>query len=184
MRRRALRVLVAVLAALPLAAPADPASACPADLVCPFAMRVDLNPGLGLFPQTIQIGGQANAGAALSPLTPCSSVLTGVPYTGASGPVIGSGTLACVTVGAAGLTGSASGKVPLTFDNRETGTINWSIKVGGVVPVVTGTIFGGALDGSTLALVPAAGGSRPGSPPTASVALRAAGHRDIRGQRL
>ena len=149
MKRRALRVLVAMFAVLPLAALTEPASAAPADLVCPFAMRVDLNPGLGLFPQTIQIGGQANAGTALSPLTPCSSVLTGVPYTGAA-PLIGSGTLACVTVGAAGLTGSASGTVPLTFNNGDTGTINWTITVGGAVPVVTGNISGGTLDGSTL----------------------------------
>jgi hypothetical protein len=156
MKRRAFRVLVVMFVALPLAAMAQPAAASPVDLVCPFAMRVDLNPGLGLFPQTIQIGGQANAGTALSPLTPCTSVLTGVPYTGASGPVIGSGTLACVTVGAAGLTGSASGTVPLTFNNGDTGTINWSITVGGAVPVVTGTISGGPLDGSTLVLVPAA----------------------------
>jgi hypothetical protein len=155
MKRRTLRVLLAMLVALPVAALAEPASAAPVDLVCPFAMRVDLNPGLTLFPQTIQIGGQANAGTTLSPLTPCTSVLTGVPYVGASGPVIGSGTLACVTVGAAGLTGSASGTVPLTFDNGDTGTINWSITLGGAVPVVTGTISGGTLDGSTLALIPA-----------------------------
>ncbi len=124
MKQRALRLLVAMFAVLPFGALAQPAAASPVDLVCPFAMRVDLNPGLGLFPQTVQIGGQAYAGTALSPLTPCSSVLTGVPYTGASGPVIGSGTLACVTVGAAGLTGSASGTVPLTFNNGDTGTIN------------------------------------------------------------
>lgn len=156
MKRRALRVLVALFVTLPLPVLAEPASAAPVDLVCPFAMRVDLNPGLGLFTQTVQIGGQADAGTALSPLTPCTSALTGVPYTGAAGAVIGSGTLACVTVGAAGLTGSASGTVPLTFNNGDTGTINWSITVGGAVPVVTGTISGGPLDGSTLALVPAA----------------------------
>jgi hypothetical protein len=109
-----------------------------------------------LSPQTEQIGGQASAGSALSPVTPCSSLLSGVPYTGAAGPVTGSGTLSCLTVGAAGLTGGASGTVALTFNNGDTSIIAWSVTVGGLLPVVTATFVGGPLDGAALVLVPAA----------------------------
>lgn len=145
-----------MLVALPVVGLGEPAHAAFADLLCPFSLRIDLNPGITLAPQSEQIGGQANAGTSLSPLTPCSSLVSGVPYTGAAGPVTGTGTLSCVTVGAAGLTGGASGTVPLTFNNGDTSTIAWSVTVGGLLPVVTATFIGGALDGAALVLVPAA----------------------------
>ena len=100
MRSRFCRVLIATLMALPLIGAGEPASAALVDLVCPFTANVNFSPGLGLSPQPQQMSGFAAAGTAVSSLTPCSSVLTGVPYTGLSGPFSGTGTLGCVAVGA------------------------------------------------------------------------------------
>jgi hypothetical protein len=116
---------------------------------------MNLSPGLGLTPEPQQITGFAAAGTAVSSLTPCSSALTGLPYTGLSGPFSGTGDLGCISVGASGLVGSASGTIPITWNNGDTSTITWSASLGGIVPTIVARVTDGALRGSNVALVPA-----------------------------
>ena len=141
--------------ALPLVGAGNAASAAPLDLVCPFTANVHFSPGLGLSAEPQQMSGFAAAGTAVSSATPCSSALTGLPYTGLSGPFSGTGTLGCVSVGASGLVGSASGTIPITWNNGDTSTISWSVSLGGIVPTIVARVTEGALLGSNVALVPA-----------------------------
>lgn len=154
MRRQVLRVLVASLMAFLVVGVGDEALAAPVDLTCPFALTVNFTPGLGLVGQSQHITGVATAGTSVSALTPCSSVVTGVPYTGGTGQVSGTGTLACVSVGLGGLTGSANGTVAATWNNGDTSTFTWSVSVGGAVPIINASVTGGALQGATLSFVP------------------------------
>ena len=101
MHRTVLRVLVATLMILPITAAGQSASAAPVDLVCPFAANFTLTPGVTLTSKSVLVGGTVAVGTSLLTAAPCSSVLTGVPYTGATATVSGSGTLACVTIGTA-----------------------------------------------------------------------------------
>lgn len=151
MRRQAVRVLLATVFALPLAG-AGNAAAAPVDLVCPFAATIHFSPGLGLTPTLQHITGTTAYGLAASPFTPCSSLLTGVPYTGATGPVSGTGMLACVAAGVSGVLASASGTVQSTWNTGDTSTISWSVTVGGLVTSIDATVTSGALQGSRVAL--------------------------------
>ena len=155
MRSWVCRVLVATVMALPLVGAGNAASAAPLDLVCPFTANVQFSPGLGLSAEPQQMSGFAAAGTAVSSATPCSSLLTGLPYTGLSGPFYGTGTLGCVSVGAGGLVGGASGTIPITWNNGDTSTITWSASLGGIVPTIVARVTEGALLGSNVALVPA-----------------------------
>jgi hypothetical protein len=155
MRSRVCRVLVVSALALALVGAGNTASAAPLDLACPFTANVHFSPGLGLTAEPQVMTGFAAAGTAVSSLTPCSSVLTGLPYTGLSGPFAGTGTLGCVSVGAGGLVGSASGTIPITWNNGDTSTITWSVSLGGIVPTIDARVTSGALLGSNVALVPA-----------------------------
>ena len=123
--------------------------------MCPFTANVHFSPGLSLNAEPQQMSGFAAAGTAVSSLTPCSSALTGLPYTGLSGPFYGTGTLGCVSVGASGLVGSANGTIPITWNNGDTSTITWSASLGGIVPTIVARVTEGALLGSNVALVPA-----------------------------
>ena len=155
MRSWVCRVLVAAVMALPLVGAGNAASAAPLDLVCPFTANVQFAPGLSLASEPQQLSGFAAAGTAVSSLTPCSSALTGLPYTGLSGPFYGTGNLGCVAVGAGGLAGSANGTIPITWNNGDTSTITWSASLGGIVPTIVARVTEGALLGSNVALVPA-----------------------------
>ena len=155
MRSRVCRVLVATVMALPVVGAGNAASAAPLDLACPFTANVHFSPGLGLSAEPQEMSGFAAAGTAVSSATPCSSALTGLPYTGLSGPFYGTGTLGCVSVGAGGLVGSASGTIPITWNNGDTSTITWSASLGGIVPTIVARVTEGALLGSNVALVPA-----------------------------
>lgn len=154
MRSRALRSVLAALVAVPLVLGfgTPGASAGVVDLTCPLAATINFTPGLTVTSQSVQITGTATAGTSVSPGTPCSSA-TGVPYTGASGPVSGTGTLGCVTVGFSGLTGSASGTLPVTWNNSDRSTITWSVTIGGAAPAVTASVTAGKLKGSTVTVV-------------------------------
>ena len=153
MRRQLVRVVVATVMALPLVGAANAAAAGTVDLICPFAATIQFSPGLGLSQEAQQITGTTAYGTRASLLTPCSSVLTGVPYIGATGPVAGSGTIACVAVNATGLVGGATGTVQVTWNNGDTSTISWSATLGGPVPTIDGAITSGAMQGATVALV-------------------------------
>ena len=155
MRSWVCRVLVATVMALPLVGAGNTASAAPLDLACPFTANVHFSPGLGLSAKPQEMSGFAAAGTAVSSATPCSSALTGLPYTGLSGPFYGTGTLGCVSVGAGGLVGSANGTIPITWNNGDTSTITWSVSLGGIVPTIVARVTEGALLGSNVALVPA-----------------------------
>ncbi len=154
MRSRVSRVLIATVMALPLVGAGNAASAAPVDLECPFTATVNFSPGLDLTTRAQQITGFAAAGTAVSSLTPCSSVLNGVPYTGLSGPFSGTGDLGCIAVGAGGLVGSVSGTIPITWNNGDTSTITWSASLGGIVPTIDASVTSGVLRGASVALVP------------------------------
>jgi hypothetical protein len=147
--RRASFVLLVSLLAFPLSA-AQSASGDIVDLACPLSATIHFVPGLTLVPQPVEISGSAAAGTSVSPATPCSSV-TGVPYTGASGPVTGTGTVACVTTG---LSGSANGTLPITWNNGDASMITWSVTVGGAVPTVSAQVTSGELTGSRILVAP------------------------------
>lgn len=131
-------------------AAAGSASAAPVDLVCPFAGTITAAPGASLLPQAQQIGGTVALGTSVSPLTPCSSVLTGVPYTGGVATVSGAGNFGCLPLGIA----SVAATLQLTWNNGDTSQISASVTVVGPVPVVMANVTGGALQGSTLAFAP------------------------------
>ncbi len=125
--------------------PPQPASAELVDLTCPFTATIHFTPGLMLLsPQPVQISGSVAAGTSMGSTTPCFS-LTGVPYTGASGPVSGSGNLACVTPG---LSATVNGTLPVTWNNGDTSTVTWSATVSGAVPTVSAQITSGQLSGA------------------------------------
>jgi hypothetical protein len=153
MKRRALHVLAMTLVASLLAG-AQAASAAPVDLICPSAATLHFTPGVGLGSQPVQITGSETLGTALSPATPCSSVLTGVPYTGGTGQFSGSGTFGCLAIGLTGLTGGASGTVLVTWNNGDTSTISWSLTLAGAAPIVSASVTAGALRGSSVVVVP------------------------------
>ncbi len=154
MRRLVLRGSIAMIFALPVVGSGAIASATPVDLVCPLAATINFSPGLTLLSKPVQISGTASAGTAVSSATPCSSVLTGVPYTGATGSVAGTGTLGCTLLGPGGLAGNASGTLPITWNNGDTSTITWSATLVAVIPTVTASVTSGALAGSTLVVAP------------------------------
>jgi hypothetical protein len=150
MSRRIFRAALAtIVAALTLSA--QPAAAAPVDLTCPFATTIGFTPGVSLIPKPIGMSGPIAVGTSAIPLIPCSS-LTGAPYTSAVGSITGSGTVACVTLGN-GLVGTVSGTMNLTWNNGETSTISFTLTSVGPVPVVTGTVTGGALQGFSMAVV-------------------------------
>ena len=51
--------------------------------------------------------------------------------------------------------GSASGTIPITWNNGDTSTITWSVSLGGIVPTIVARVTSGVLLGSNVALVPA-----------------------------
>ncbi len=155
MKRLALRLAALTLATFPIVGAGQVASAAPVDLICPSAATLNFSPGVGLLAQPVQITGTHALGTGLSPATPCSSVLTGVPYTGALGQFSGSGTFGCLAIGLTGLTGGASGTIAVTWNNGDTSTISWSLTVAGAAPVVTASVTAGALQGSSVVVVPA-----------------------------
>jgi hypothetical protein len=153
MRRFVRRAVVAALLVLPAGVIAAPASAAPADLTCPMAVQATAVPGVGLVPEP-QVGtGTISLGTSVSPLTPCSSPLTGTPYTGASGPATGTGTLGCVDLGN-GLSGTVTATATLTWNNGDTSTVAIDATFVYFIPVVTVTVTSGALQGSTVIVAP------------------------------
>ena len=152
MNRQGRGVLVATVIAWLLGGAGNVAVAAPVDLVCPFAATIHFSPGLGLAAAPQQITGTTAYGTSASPMTPCSSVLTGVPYTGATGLVSGTGTLGCVAVGLGGVLASASGTVQVTWNNGDASTITFSVTVGGLVTSIDASVTSGALKGSRVAL--------------------------------
>lgn len=140
------------LASFLIAAVAAPqqASADLVDLTCLFTATINFNPGLTLSSQSVQISGSVVAGTSLASIFPCTSA-TGVRYTGASAPVSGTGTLGCVTTGP---TASASGTLPVTWNNGDTSTITWSVAVGGALPTVSAKVTSGQLSGASIVVVP------------------------------
>lgn len=140
-----------------LACVAQPAAAAPVDLVCPATVTLGLTPGAVLLPRTMTLTNSTFAlGSSISSLTPCSSALSGTPYTGGSGPITGVANLGCVSVGFLSLVGAASGTVPITWNNGDTSVIAWTTVLGSAASVITGTVVSGALEGSTLAVLPLA----------------------------
>ena len=160
MRRLGVRVLIATIVALPIVGLGASASAAPIEiLACPGSGTVNLSPGVGLFPAAVTVSGTLTGGTERSAITPCVS-LTGVSYTGARVTFQGSGTASCLTVGPLGAvgTGSVSGTADITWYTNgtasATSTATWSVVTLWPLPIVTGTITGGALQGSIGALVP------------------------------
>ena len=149
-----LRAFIATIVAFAAVGAGQSASAAPVDLVCPFAVTVNFNPGLTLLAQPVQITGTAAAGSSLSPLTPCSSVLTGVPYIGGTANVAGSGILGCTLIGPSGLAGNISGTLPIVWNNGDISTIAWSATFAAVVPVASATVTSGPLQGATMLVTP------------------------------
>ena len=133
---------------------AQPAFASPVDLVCPFAATAHFAPGVTLSPQTVSITGVNSVGTSLSALTPCSSVLAGLPYLGGAGQISASGTLACIILGA-GLTPTVSGTLVIPWNNGEMSTISYSILSVGPVPVFIASVTSGAMQGATVTVTPA-----------------------------
>jgi hypothetical protein len=154
MKSRALRVLATVLTMVPFFFVAQPAAAAPVDLTCPMTINLSLTPGAVLLPRVSTLGGAIAFGSSVSSLTPCSSPLSGTPYTGGSGPINGSGNLGCVSVGLASLVGAASGTIPITWNNGDTSQLDWTTTIGSAASVILGTISSGAMTGSTVALLP------------------------------
>jgi hypothetical protein len=152
---RVLRLLTAVsLIVLPVLA-ARPASAAPVDLVCPSSATLNFTPGVTLGSQTLQITGVLDLGTSVSPLTPCSSVLTGVPFTGGTGVFSGTGTFGCITLGLFGITGGgAQGTVAVTWNDGTKSTITFSLTLSGPVPLVSASVTSGELEGSTVIVAP------------------------------
>jgi hypothetical protein len=132
---------------------AQPAMAAPVDLVCPFAGTASFSPGVTLTSKAVSLSGSTAYGTGLSPLTPCSSVVSGVSYTGGTGQVSGSGTLACVVLGN-GLSGAVSGTILQNWSNGDTSTISFSVVPVGPVPVFLANVTGGALQGATVTVIP------------------------------
>jgi hypothetical protein len=132
---------------------AQPALAAPVDLVCPFAVTVNFAPGVTLTQQRVDITGSLAAGTSALPPVPCSSPLTGVPYTAATATLTASGTVACVFVGN-GLSGAVNGTLAVTWNNGDHSTISFSIIPIGPVPVIVANVTSGALQGSTVTVLP------------------------------
>lgn len=154
MSRLTFRVLAATLVAFAAVGAGQTASAAPVDLICPSAATLYFTPGVTLGSQSVQITGTDALGTVASSLTPCSSVLTGVPYTGGTGVFSGSGSFGCLSIGLSGLTGSASGTVHMTWNDGDTSTIGWNLSISGAVPLVDATVTSGALQGSTVTVLP------------------------------
>ena len=134
------------------------ASADPVDLACVGAATFNFSPGVTLAAQTVNITGTVRAGDEVSPLTPCSSPLTGMPYTGGHGTISGTGTLACTPVGLGfppQLAGNIQATVPITWNNGDVSVVSVDVTAVGPIPVVTATISSGAMQGSTGTGVPA-----------------------------
>ncbi len=81
-------------------------------------------------------------------------MLTGVPYTGGTANVVGSGLLGCALIGPSGLAGNLSGTLPIMWNNGDTSTIMWSATFAAVVPVASATVTSGALQGATMLVTP------------------------------
>lgn len=150
MRKCVRRVLCVALAALPMLGAADVASAAPVDLTCPATATIHFSPGVGLIPTTVTVTGTVALGTSASPFIACSSPLTGTPYTGGTGTATGTGTIGCVTVGLGGLVGSITATVLVTWDNGDTSTMVATVAAApGPLPILTGTVTGGAMQGAT-----------------------------------
>lgn len=104
-------------------------------------------PGLTVEPTPHKVTGYLNAGTELSPTTPCSSP-TGVPYTGFTAIIRGSGEMACTTV--RGLVGEATGIWEIIWDNGDESTARWTAVAYGALPVIEATITEGELAGATI----------------------------------
>ena len=133
--RRLVGVLAATLVLVPLVG-ANTASATPVDLACPFTATFTATPGVSLVQQAQTIGGTVKAGTAVSPHTPCLSLLTGMPYKGGVATVTGTGFLGCL-VGPAGLIGNATVTLDATWDTGATSTITGSLALG-PIPSLSG----------------------------------------------
>ena len=154
--RRVRCTLVAMLGAMLLLGSGQSAHAASVDLTCPIAGTIKFNPGLTLLSRTVEVDGNVLIGSAVSALTPCSTVLTGVNYTGASGPLTGTATLACGGVGLNSLRpGSGSGTIDLKFDNGDRTTLDWNLIFDFMVPIVGVKASDGVLKGSSITVVPA-----------------------------
>ncbi len=154
MGKRVRRTLCAALVVLPVLGAAQSASAQAVDLMCPFAATFTASPGVSLAPGPQTFAGDLAVGTSVSPATPCSSILTGVPYTGGTVEVSGTGTLGCVNVGLGGLA-SASLAGTVTWNNGDTSTVTAELTAApGPVFLLTIKVPGGALQGSTVVGVP------------------------------
>jgi len=150
--RRLVGVLAAAFVLVPLVG-VSAASATPVDLTCQFTATFTATPGVSLVQQAQTIGGTVKAGTAVSPLTPCVSLLTGIPYKGGTATVTGTGFLGCL-VGPAGLIGNASVTLTATWDTGAVSTIAGNIALG-PIPSLSGSVTAGAMEGSSVLPVPA-----------------------------
>lgn len=152
MRRQGIRLLVALIAALPIVGFEASASAAPVDLTCTGSVTINLSPGVGLLsilaPTFVNTTGTATANA-------CISVPLGaLPYTSGTGTFTGGGVISCVGVG--GVTGSVTGTLTMTWNNGATSVIPWTVVVGSVLPIVLAHVESGAMAGALAQAVPAA----------------------------
>ncbi len=147
-RRSALLTLI-----IAVAVGVQPAAASPVDLVCPFTATASFAPGVTLGARPVAITGVTALGTAAPLLAPCSSPLTGVPFTAGTGQVSASGTLACVILGN-NLTGGVTGTIAQSWNNGETSTISFSVLSVGPVPVFSASVTDGALRGSNVTVIP------------------------------
>jgi hypothetical protein len=144
MKRNFLAILVVVFlfpvlaVSRPAAANAQPLT----DLTCPFSLTVAIAPGLSLTSGAQTAAGEVKMGIAVSPTTPCSSLL-GAPFNGATGTITGSGTQNC-------LLQSSLRTISLTWNNGETSTVTWHEVFLLFVPIITASVTAGALTGDIL----------------------------------
>ena len=139
--------LLTICSVLVVVGGARVASAQPfADLVCAGGGLGRLDPGATLTASPQHLTAEIRAGTAASPLTPCSSV-TGVPYTGATFVLDGTGNLGC-------LSGKVSGTAVVTWDNGEVSTANWSLNLPlFVLPIFDFRFIAGPLAGARASLL-------------------------------
>lgn len=147
------RVLSAItVMAVAMLGGAQSASANPVDLVCPVSLTATSTPGVGLLPSAQTAGGSVSFGTLG---VPCSSVLTGTPYTSGTATITGGGVLGCVNVGLGGLIGNTHLVVPITWNNGDTSTLTADLTAApGPVFVFTASVTSGALQGSTVTISP------------------------------
>ncbi len=156
MRRQIFCGLIATLMALPILGAGSAAAVTSVDILCAGSLRLDFAPGLSLSPTPQTITGYATAGTSLVPGFSCTSALNGtthndMAYAGGSGPVSGTGTVGCL--GVLGVLGSSQGKVDFVWTNGDISTILWQTILDAPVPIVTGSVVSGGLQGSTVTVL-------------------------------